>query len=153
MESLLPNLKSLVPHVVFEESDSFFWSPKHSKINYYNSGASDDCIWALLHETSHALLNHHSYKKDIELLLMEVSAWEKAKELAGKFNIKINEEHIQDCLDTYRDWLHQRATCPRCGIVSLQKSIKKYQCHNCHAEWTVSNSRFCRPYRTQYMSN
>lgn len=105
--------------------------------------------WALLHETGHALLAHKSYKTDIELLKMEIAAWEKAHELGIQFAIKIDENHVQDCLDTYRDWLHARALCPSCGTRCLQHSSgHEYRCHNCHTSWKVTPSRFCRPYRS-----
>jgi hypothetical protein len=93
------------------------------------------------------MLGHQTYRSDFELLLLEVAAWDKAKQLAASQGITMDEEHIQDCLDTYRDWLHERSTCPRCGTVSLQASPSEYNCHNCSASWQVSKSRFCRPYR------
>jgi hypothetical protein len=59
----------------------------------------------------------------------------------------IDEEHIQNCLDTYRDWLHKRSTCPRCDSHGLQTS-EQYKCYNCRAVWRVGNERFCRAYRS-----
>jgi hypothetical protein len=103
--------------------------------------------WSLLHETGHGLLVHADYQSDLELLHMEVAAWEKAKELGQAFGVQIDPNHIEDCLDTYRDWLHRRSTCPTCGSVSLQHNSTEYHCHNCNAMWQVSSSRFCRPYR------
>jgi hypothetical protein len=145
---LLTQLKKTYPELLFEPGEAFYWSPKDTKIIY----KVEDVLlpqgsWALLHETSHALLGHTSYQRDLDLLLLEVEAWQKAKQLAQQFGIEIDEEHIQDCLDTYRDWLHQRATCPACETVSLQISSRRYRCHNCGAIWRVSASRFCRPYR------
>lgn len=138
----------MLPDVSFEPGDAFFWSPEHYKVTYkLASGDEPEHSWALLHEASHALLKHKNYRNDFELLLLEVSAWQKARELAKQFAVEISEDHIQDCLDTYRDWLHQRATCPRCSTVSLQLSAREYRCHNCDAAWSVSASRFCRPYR------
>ncbi len=83
-------------------------------------------MWALLHEAGHAKLNHVTYNSDIELVLLEAIAWNEAETLAKEFNEQIDPDYIQDCLDTYRDWLHQRSTCPRCGIVSFQESINNY---------------------------
>lgn len=148
MNTLLQKLKVMLPSVIFEPGDAFFWSPEHSRVTYRPSPSDDiEQSWALLHEAAHAVLDHRSYEIDLELLLLEVAAWEKAKNLAREFDLEIDEDHVQDCLDTYRDWLHQRATCPRCSTVSLQASARAYQCHNCSAEWSVSTSRFCRPYR------
>jgi hypothetical protein len=113
----------------------------------YRLGDDEQQRWALLHEAAHVLLGHTNYRLDVDLLLLEVAAWGKAKELAGELGVSIDENHIQDSLDTYRDWLHQRSACPRCSTVSLQVSSREYRCHNCLASWHVSTSRFCRPYR------
>ncbi len=103
--------------------------------------------WSILHELAHAKLNHNNYYSDFELVKLELDAWQEAKEIAKNYGIKIDSEHIEDCLDTYRDWLHQRATCPTCQTVSTQRDPNTYQCFNCRTSWHVSNSRFCRPYR------
>lgn len=148
MEKLLQQLRTLLPDASFEPGKAFSWSPEHSTVTYkLDTREKPEHVWALLHEASHAILKHNNYQKDLELLMMEVQAWQKAKELASNYGLQISEDHIQDCLDTYRDWLHQRATCPRCSTVSLQDSARGYRCHNCSATWSVSASRFCRPYR------
>lgn len=148
--NLIQQLQNKLPGVTFKAGSTFLWSPKQQSITYRDeTGDSKHLIWALLHETAHALLNHQQYSYDIDLLLIEAEAWEEAKKLASELGVDIDEDHIQDCLDTYRDWLHQRATCPRCGTVSLQSEPRTYVCHNCSATWHVSASRFCRPYRRQ----
>jgi hypothetical protein len=142
-------LKSGSPHINLEPGDSFYWSPETLTVFFAPKALEDmSGIWSLLHEAGHGLLGHSNYESDLELIILETAAWEKAKDLASKFDITIDEEHIQDCLDTYRDWLHQRCTCPRCGSASLQHNPSEYYCHNCHAEWQVTKARFCRPYRT-----
>ncbi len=146
MDKMITTLMPSVPGIKFQSGNAFYWSPKHKSITYKPDN-SEESIWALLHETAHALLGHKDYDSDLELLLLEVAAWAKACEVARDLGVDINEEHIQDCLDTYRDWLHQRSTCPRCSVVSLQVSASEYGCHNCDARWRVSTSRFCRPYR------
>lgn len=148
MLSIVKKLAPLVPDIQFVAGDTFLWSPVNQTITYSTSpNKTKVSAWSLLHETGHALLGHNDYKSDLDLLLMEVAAWEEAKTLARKLDITIDEDHIQDCLDTYRDWLHQRSTCPRCGLVCLQVSGSEYRCHNCSCVWKVSSSRFCRPYR------
>jgi len=148
MQQLLAELQNRLPRVLFEAGDAFYWSPQHSKVVYNQSLPQDSQpSWSLLHEAAHAMLDHQSYAYDLELVLLEVEAWNKAKQLGEELGITIQDDHVQDCLDTYRDWLHQRSTCPRCGTVSLQMASSQYQCHNCLAEWSVSASRFCRPYR------
>ena len=84
-----------------------------------------------LHEVSHAILKHKDFKMDVERLKMENEAWEKAKELAKHYKIGINEDLIQDELDTYRDWLHQKSRCPKCGLTRFQTPDSQYHCPRC----------------------
>lgn len=148
MDQTLSCLRQRFPRITYRESNVFCWSPETNEVLYATSKDEQCAQWSLLHETSHALLRHASYKTDFELLRLEVMAWEKAKELATELAIEINEDHIQDCLDSYRDWLYARSICPRCGNKSLQQTdLKHYRCFNCHEAWQVSPSRFCRAYR------
>ena len=131
----------------FVKGDVFSWSPKTATITYSSTNIEEQSVWSLLHEIAHAKLQHFTYNSDFELLKLEVAAWKHAVQLAHEQSIIIDQDHIEDCLDTYRDWLHQRSTCPTCGTAGLQHSSTQYRCHNCNSSWTVSNSRFCRPYR------
>ena len=149
-----PNIVSKLikdfPSIGFEAGNSYHWSPKNS-IVYYRADHSEDVqAWAILHEVGHALLGHKSFGSDFDLVKMEVLAWEKAKSLASKYSINIEENHIQDCLDTYRDWLDKRSLCPVCNTKSFQTAKSpNYRCFNCHAVWKVTPSRFCRTYRSK----
>lgn len=154
MPTPLEHLQQLLPDVTFKNGASFCWSPKSRTIIFPDEAlAYDDGTWALIHEAGHALLGHTQYATDFELISLEVAAWEKAKEIAKTLGVTIDANHIQDCLDTYRDWLHRRSTCPTCGSVSFQHTDSSYACHNCLAEWTVTAARFCRPYRLLKRSN
>lgn len=149
MQKLLKALQASLPDLSFTAGEKFYWSPETHEVFYKSGGGAAKDEWALLHETGHALLGHASYKTDVELLKMEIAAWEKAHELGKQFGIAIDEDHVQDCLDTYRDWLHARALCPTCKTRCLQNnSGRDYRCHNCHTSWKVTSSRFCRPYRS-----
>lgn len=149
MDKLLKKLKYSFPDLQFEPGSRFTWSPKTRHIIYKQGSSAKDlvAVWALLHEVGHALLDHNTYKSDFELLSLEMAAWQKARSVATDFDYKIDEDHIQDCLDTYRDWLYQRSTCPTCTSCSLQIDNKTYCCFNCGGTWQVSASRLCRPYR------
>ena len=148
MQPLIIRLEALLPHITFRSAESFYWSPETHEVVYNNNATGRRATWSLLHETSHALLNHRSYSNDFELVEMEVAAWERAKELAASMEVgSIDENHIQDCLDTYRDWLHKRCLCPECGNRSFQTDTQHYSCHNCSTSWQVTPSRFCRAYR------
>lgn len=154
MQKLLKELNALIPGVTWEPGDAFRWSPRTQAITYRKTSHPTELDdWALLHEAGHAQLGHKTYNSDLELLLLEVGAWEKAVETAGSLGIVIDPEHIQDCLDTYRDWLHQRSSCPVCNSSCLQISATTYRCHNCTTEWSVSTSRFCRAYRRRQSSS
>ncbi len=148
--NLVGQLSSQLDHITFKDGTSFYWSPENKTISYISSQLDDHGgVWSLLHEVGHARLEHKTYSSDFELLSLEVAAWQNAQLLANELAIAIEEDHIQECLDTYRDWLHRRSTCPTCGTVGLQHSPIEYRCHNCTTTWKVSASRFCRPYRTK----
>lgn len=145
---LLSKLKAEYPHITFIEGQTFMWSPQKSQITYNSTALkTEKGAWTLLHELGHGVLGHQAYKTDLELVELEAAAWTKAKEIGSQYSLKIDENYIQDCMDTYRDWLHLRSTCPTCGSVSPQLNSTTYRCFNCTQEWTVTTSRFCRPYR------
>lgn len=146
--SLLSRLRKDFPTISFDRSNHFSWHAGNQQITYRaDSLARDEGSWALLHELGHAQLEHADFESDIELLQIEAAAWQKAQSLAQQYNTQIDDEYIQESLDSYRDWLHVRSTCPSCQNRSLQLSRHSYRCHNCYTEWSVSRSRLCRPYR------
>lgn len=149
MEKTLSQLQTLFPGLSFAAGKGFYWSPETREIFYDASRNGDRAIWSLLHETGHALLGHAAYQADFELVRLEVAAWEKAKEIAGDVGVTIDEDHVQDCLDTYRDWLYKRSICPECTTKALQQEdYAHYRCFNCRTTWRVTPSRFCRAYRS-----
>lgn len=135
------------PQFKFEAGLQEHWSPKSNTITYSESEPVDELRYGLLHELAHALLGHQTYQSDFELLKLESQAWDLAAKIGKKYKIKLDDNHIQDCLDTYRDWLHRRSKCPICGMHVLQKSPIAYQCFNCGTAWRVSHRRFARSYR------
>ena len=149
VKQLITKLKTAYPSIAFESAETFYWNPRKQAVCYNPSDDSDEAEWSLLHELSHALLGHKTYHFDLELLLIEAAAWAKAIELQKEFTVSkpINDDHVQDCLDTYRDWLHSRSTCPTCDQVGIQEQSNRYSCINCLVTWHVSSKRFTRPYR------
>ncbi|MCA1806468.1 MAG: ImmA/IrrE family metallo-endopeptidase [Actinobacteria bacterium] len=149
LQNLVDVLRKAYPSVAFAAADTFYWAPEKSTVFYNPQSAQAHAHWSLLHELAHALLGHSDYASDLELLLMEMEAWEHAKILEQKHSSEdlIDDEHIQDCLDTYRDWLHARSSCPRCDQVGLQQDRVTYKCINCRQAWHISSARFKRPYR------
>jgi len=146
--TLFDKIRSDFPEITFVESSRFSWHAGNRHIAYSPIALQDErSVWALLHELGHAQLMHADYTTDIELLQLEVAAWVKAHELAERYDITIDQNYIEDCTDSYRDWLHVRATCPSCYCRAFQRGKHTYHCHNCQAEWRVTRSRLCRPYR------
>lgn len=136
------------PELTFEAHEVFHWSPRHNTV-YYNKAklTRPEGIFQLLHELSHALLEHVYYESGVELLRMETTAWQKAESLAKHYGVKISSKHIERCLDSYRDWLHVRSTCPGCKAISLEISANNYHCFNCLQRWSVPKDQRSRAYR------
>ena len=148
LNQLLERLRTEYPAISFAEGTRFTWDPSSKQVIYQSDTKdSSHAIFSLLHEVGHALMEHKDYTSDINLLQLEVAAWLEARKLARRYDITLDEDHIEDCLDTYRDWLHLRSTCPNCYTRSLQSSKSLYSCFNCQSSWSVSLSRLCRPYR------
>jgi hypothetical protein len=149
IDKLIAELQARSPALRFTAGKQFSWSPETGEIFYKTGARGQQAVWSLLHESGHALLEHAAYEADFELLRLEVAAWEKAKTLAHDLDIVIDEDHIEDCLDTYRDWLYKRSICPNCTTKCLQQGdFVHYRCFNCHTVWRVTASRFCRAYRS-----
>ena len=149
MDKLIARLQAQFPALRFTPGKQFCWSPETGEIFYKANARGKQAAWSLLHETGHALLEHHGYKADFELLRLEAAAWERAHALAEDLGLVIDEDHVQDCLDTYRDWLYKRSICPGCTTKCLQQGdFVHYRCFNCHTVWRVTASRFCRAYRS-----
>lgn len=85
----------------------------------------------LLHELSHALLGHKSFRTDVERLRIESAAWEKAKSLAKELNIPYSDDFAQSRLDSYRDWLHKKSLCKICHLTRYQTPDGVYHCPHC----------------------
>jgi hypothetical protein len=148
MEKLVHRLQRDHPALVFTVGEAHCWSPGKGQI-FYAADEKQTNIAGLLHELGHARLAHNTFISDMDLLQKEVDAWQEALRLAALYSVDIDPEHIQDCLDSYRDWLFRRSRCPECRGTGVQQSARRYVCVNCQATWNVSNSRMRRPYRLQ----
>jgi hypothetical protein len=149
MDDLINKLTKDFPDIAFKPGGRFAWSPETNEVIYNIKKTNQSAKWSLLHELGHGLLGHQSYASDVALLKLEVAAWAKAKAVGLTYNITIGEQHIESCLDTYRDWLYKRSICPNCNNQCLQQNdYIHYQCFNCHTIWRVSSNRFCRAYRS-----
>ena len=143
--NLISSLRQDFPQFKFRLSDNFHWSRTENTIFYPEIDNSKDDLYnlSLLHELAHAILDHSDYNLDINLLKMETAAWELAsKDLALKYGIKIDDNFIQDNLDTYRDWMHRRSLCPNCSINGFQQSDLRYKCPSCGRIWQPNEAKF-----------
>ena len=138
--SLIKRLKTDYPQFVYKKASNFLWS--HSDNTIYYTCENDDCSF-LFHELSHAILNHTDYDRDVELIAIEREAWGNAKKIAENYGIEINDGFIQSNLDTYRDWLHKRSTCPECRATGLQIKKHIYKCLACCHDWRVNDAKTC----------
>lgn len=147
LNNFLLRIKQDYPRYGFKPGKQDHWSPGKQIITYNPDKPLAESSVALLHELAHAELNHTTYTSDLELLKLESQAWKLAAKIGKQYEVIITNDHIQNCLDTYRDWLHQRSACPNCTMRVLQTNPSKYECFNCHTEWAVTADRFSRSYR------
>lgn len=144
MISIVNQLRIDYPNITFKKAQIFHWSPIDSTVYY-----ADTFDYAqLLHETGHALLNHRAFDRDITLLAMERDAWQKASEIAPCYGVILEENTIETALDSYRDWLHSRSTCPKCSTTGVQSTKNSYTCPACLTIWRVNDARIGQLKRT-----
>ena len=108
---------------------------------------------ALLHEISHCELGHFHYKYDLELLMLEVAAWNHTKKLAKQHGVDIAHQYIQDCIASYDEWVTKRGTCPGCDNFCIEQDENVFRCFVCNTRWRVSNEPQKRITRTLLPQN
>lgn len=130
------------PGLSFVEAEECRWSPSEQTIYYdpYDPYITE----RLLHEIAHATLAHTDYERDIELIAIERDAWARARTvLAPLFSTSISSDLVENDLDTYRNWLHARSTCPQCSSNGIQTSEREYTCITCRTVWRVNHAIGC----------
>lgn len=152
----LPSIEQVrldFPDLKFAESKVFYWSAKDQTI-YFNKKqlVRYDGFMKLIHEIGHALCGHKNYTSSIELITLEAEAWQKARLIAKDYSLEIKDELIEQCLDSYRNWLHIRSTCPTCKNVSFETDESIFKCFNCHQTWKVPYNQQTRHYRLKLTS-
>lgn len=132
MNKFCEQLREEYPNLCWRVGKKFAYRPPRTIVVEQNF--EQDCYNLLvLHELGHALCEHKNYGTDAERLKMERQAWEKARELAKKYEVEYVEELVEEKLDSYREWLHQKSTCKRCGLTMYQKRNGGYFCPQCDA--------------------
>jgi hypothetical protein len=139
--SLAISLTKDYPQLTFTPGKDFYWSPNEKTV-YYVSESSD--VGAFLHELAHGLLEHSDYPRDITLIELERDAWTYATTvIAPKYEVTIDATLAETALDSYRDWLHARSTCPNCQATGVQTKTDTYRCVACRVSWRVNEARIC----------
>ncbi|MDB5177784.1 MAG: hypothetical protein JWO61_167 [Candidatus Saccharibacteria bacterium] len=142
--SLLKKLRLAYPDLSFKSGSDFHWDYSHQTVTYSTTVSDTSSNAQLLHEVAHALLEHKGYSRDIELIGKERDAWNHACiHLGPHYAISIDDGTIQTAMDSYRDWLHARSTCPRCRATGMEIEKSTYQCPACRHQWRVNEARIC----------
>ena len=140
---LINNILTIYPNYSFREGAICTWSATDQIITYRPLNSPVD-TWDLLHEIAHAELKHIDYHFDVELIQQESEAWDYAVRVVGpRLGQSIENDHLEDSLDTYRLWLHERSRCPNCNQNGFQTTQNTYRCPNCRCSWRVNDARAC----------
>lgn len=93
-----------------------------------------------LHELGHAILGHRDWSTDVSRLKCEREAWECARKVFLTYQKKSpdlakhlvwDDDFVESQLDTYRDWLHLKSRCTKCGLTRYQDQSGAYHCPRC----------------------
>ena len=125
---ILDRVQHDYPELRFVRGKKFLYRPPRTTV-IGPSEPNDSLL--LLHEIGHALCGHHNFSTQIERMRCEREAWEKAKELCGRYGIKYDEAAVERELDTYRDYVDKKSRCPKCGLTRFQEASGKYYCPKC----------------------
>ncbi len=126
--TFLAKIKSDFPEFRFIDGVRFSFRPPKTIV--VGPKEPNDSL-LLLHELGHALSGHRSFDTEVGRMKMEREAWDKARELTPKYGVGYDEELVEGELDTYRDWLHKKTRCPKCGLTRFQTPDGKYHCPRC----------------------
>lgn len=142
-KNLLAKLQADFPTFTFQNANDFYYSPQEKTI-FYADLSQENARPTLLHELAHAILDHRFYNRDIKLIAMERDAWEYALHTLGpNYHIDIPSDYVEQTMNTYRDWLHARSTCPKCSSTGVQTDQARYLCLGCGNSWRVNDARRC----------
>ena len=126
--TFLAKIKSDFPDFRFIDGGKFSFHPPKTII--VGPEEPEDSL-LLLHELGHALSGHKSFNTSARRIKMEREAWDKAKELASIYEVVFDEDIVENELDTYRDWLHKKSCCKKCGLTMYQTPDGSFHCPRC----------------------
>ncbi len=126
--TFLARIKNDYPEFHFISGTKFSFRP--SKTIVIGPEEDNDSL-LLLHELGHALSGHRSFNTSVRRVKMEREAWDKARELAMRYGVTFDDDLVEGELDTYRDWLHKKTCCKKCGLTMFQTPDGNYHCPRC----------------------
>ena len=135
------------PEVEFRwNRPKFSYQMQNGKKVVFLGGPQPNFSLLALHELGHALCGHESYDTHIARLKIESEAWERANTVFLNYQKQAqdnpdlarilpewDEDFVQEKLDTYREWLHQKSKCKKCGLTMYQTKDGKYHCPRCES--------------------
>ncbi len=138
-KELLSRLRADHPDITIVVGDDFKWSESEQTLMVTNNPHANVYV---LHELAHGILKHTDFSLDIELIRQEREAWDYARSALGpRYGVSIDEDLVEEALDTYRQWMHARSLCPTCGLTALQTKTSTYVCVNCRCSWRPNDAR------------
>ena len=131
MDDIVKQLKKDYPDFRFIDGARFSFKPPKTIVIGPYEGEKTPML--LFHELGHALSKKYSYKLGIERLKIESIAWQTGKKAYQNYsNLPLwDNDFVEDNLDTYRDWLHQKSTCKTCGLTMYQDVNNSWRCPYC----------------------
>ena len=131
----IQELQQLFPNINFIPGERFTFRPPNTVIF---EEPTEYFELQTLHEVGHSLCGRYDWKTHVERLRIESEAWQAGKKLylshpewQEKYHFEFDEEIVEALLDSYRDWLHTKSKCKKCGLTRLQTSNGKYYCPGC----------------------
>ena len=126
--TFLRKVQSDFPSLSFRTGKKFAFRPPRTIVVGPDEPMDE---FLLLHEIGHALSGHKNFSTDAKRIKMEREAWDKAAEVADRYDMTIDCDFVEEQLDTYRDWLDKKSRCSHCGLAMYQTPDGNYHCPRC----------------------
>lgn len=133
LNSLVSRLQRDYPEFHFVYGKRFSFRPPKTIVIGPDEGKNTPLL--VFHELGHAISGEYSYALSIERLKIESLAWQEGKKAYQNYQDLAlpawDDSFVEDNLDTYRNWLHQKSKCPSCGLTRYQDANQKWCCPYC----------------------
>lgn len=131
-EPFITQLASDYPNFRFRIGKKFAFCPPNT---IFFGPPQPNYALQTLHELAHGLCGHKDWSNSVSRIKIEREAWERARGLFKTYQ-KLSpdpwdEDFVENSLDTYRDWLHQKTLCKTCGLTRFQDDSGAFHCPHC----------------------